>query len=155
MVPKPFFQNQSTRPELYVSGGNRKRDQDGYSKIEQTEGRSISQKATSHTADSKKSFEGLPVYLQQDLLDPSLVFKAETFRLKPFSWDARDKAFAKVIVILIAWNMRNEINACFEGNKGYNYGGGNKLSWDDKIGYPGVEAFKNERISFILNQVKL
>jgi hypothetical protein len=51
--------------------------------------------------------------------------------------------------------MRNEINACFEGNKGYKYGGGNILPWDDKIGYAAVEAFKNERISFILNQVKL
>jgi hypothetical protein len=67
----------------------------GTAKIEQTEGRNISQKATSHTADSKKSFEGLPVYLQQDLLDPSLVFNAETFRPKPFSREARDKALLR------------------------------------------------------------
>src|SRR5271156_2501799 len=96
-----------------------------------------------------KRSEDPPVYhnLPATLLDPNLVFNAETFRPKPFSQNARDKAFAKAIVELIAWHMVNDTNACFEGNKGYYYGGNTTLKWDDKIGYPAVEAFKNDRIS--------
>jgi len=30
-----------------------------------------------------------------------------------------------------------------------------RLPWDDEIGYPAVEAFKNDRIPFILDEVRL
>ena len=37
----------------------------------------------------------------------------------------------------------------------YYYGGKTTLKWDNKIGYPAVEAFKNDRISFILDEVRV
>src|SRR5271168_3275634 len=90
-----------------------------------------------NTPDSKTTEEP-PIYenLEENLLDPTLQFNAETFR-GGLSQHDRDNAFAKAVVAFIA-NQNFEPKATvLEGNQGYCYGHERKtLLWDDIIGYP-------------------
>jgi len=68
----------------------------------------------------------------------------------------RDKAFAKGIVRIIADHVDKEtVPAPYTGRWGYSFGGNTELSWDELVGYPAKEAFKNERVSFIVAEAKL
>ena len=108
-----------------------------------------------NTPDSKTTEEP-PIYenLEENLLDPTLQFNAETFR-GGLSQQDRDNAFAKAVVGFIA-NQKFEPNGTvLEGNQGYCYGERKTLRWDDIIGYLSLEAFKKKRISFIVDKAKL
>jgi len=109
------------------------------------------------STDSKTTVEEPPLYenLQENLLDPSLVLNAETFR-DGRSQEDKDKAFAKAVVKAMAIQLQKEPNATiFEGDVGYAYGEKKIMFWDELIGYPSLEAFKKNRVSFIVEAAKL
>lgn len=86
------------------------------------------------------------------------MFCAEEVRQKAklVRHEERDSAFARAIVKHIAERLEKEtVSAPYSGSWGYSYGSGSDLYWDKLIGYPATEAFKNERVSFIVAEAKL
>jgi len=107
--------------------------------------------------DPTKTAEEPPAYdnQQEKFLDPTLAFQAESFKIMVPSQKKRDKAFAKAIVNFIATQVKMQNTTAPHRDWGYCYNEKNTLTWDELIGYPAVEAFKHERVSFILDQAKL
>ena len=90
---------------------------------------------------------------QENFLNPNLVFSAMTYRLY---YEERDRAFAKAIVDFIANEVRYRL--IFEACRGWTYGfseNKTELVWDTEMGYPAIEAFKTNRVPFIVEEAKL
>jgi len=118
------------------------------------------EKMNDPTTDMASSKKDPPPYssVKKCFLDPNLEFCAEEVRqkIKLVRHEDRDRVFAKAIVKHIAGRLEKEtVPAPYKGSWGYSYGGGSELHWDKLIGYPATEAFKNERVSFIITEAKL
>ena len=111
----------------------------------------FSHKFTAQTMSEPPAYENV----QDQFLNPELVFDAEKYRL---FYQERDRAFAKAIVDYIASIVKRQNLPVFEQdtecfrrcNAEYR-----TSWWDDRVGYPALEAFKTKRVPFIEAEARL
>jgi hypothetical protein len=104
----------------------------------------LSHKFTAQTMSEPPAYENV----QDQLLNPELVFDAEKYRL---FYQERDRAFAKAIVDYIATILKRQNLPVFEEDSQiFRFSSAEYRTswWDDRVGYPATEAFKTKRVPY-------
>jgi hypothetical protein len=112
----------------------------------------FSHKFTAQTMSEPPAYDNV----QDQFLNPELVFDAEKYRL---FFQERDRAFAKAIVDYIAIRVKLQGNLpIFEQDTRYYVRSGAEYRtswWDHRVGYSAIAEFWTKRVPFIENEAKL